>query len=68
MQETINASLFWSDKPDWSVPNVCLNSLDSSTSQDMTSHAMDLINCIIEILGVLAKVSPKCIIKVYRGH
>ena len=34
----------------------------------MTSHAMDLINCIIEILGILAKVSPNCIIKVYRGH
>ena len=48
--------------------DVCLNSLDSSTSQDMTSDAMDLINCIIEILGVLAKVFPKCIIKVYRGH
>ena len=48
----------------------CDNCLCDSTHsvKDMTSQAIDLINCVVHILTIQAKVPTKMIIKVYRGH
>ena len=49
------------------VCDVCLDSL-SCALKDVTAHAIELIKCVVEILGIITKVSSKSIIKVYCGH
>ena len=48
--------------------DMCLGSYPSDSVKDVTSSAIDILDCITEILHVLEKVSTKCIVKVYRGH
>ena len=50
--------------------DMCLGSYPrpSHSVKDVTASAINILDCITDILHVLEKVSTKCIVKVYRGH
>ena len=48
--------------------DMCLGSYPSCSVKDVTASAIDILDCITDILHVLEKASAKCIVKVYRGH
>jgi superfamily II DNA helicase RecQ len=61
---------YFGDENEMSFCGMCDTCLASSphSAKDMTTYGIDLINCVVDILTLLDRVSPKNIIKVYRGH